>query len=1045
VAKNGSSTGLVRRLTRNLLITIGLLLFVLILDLGLGIAIINNQRSRDDGKAEALQDVDTILTAMLNQETGVRAYVSTTDPVFLDPYNQGRNDFLSAYADLQKSFTIQPNYKTYFKASSDALEVVKQKSDAWYQNFGQQQIQFVQAGGDSLRNARLPARALEGKGYFDQVRSSTSDLKTAVISDYNALQDRVNGFNLTLLIISIVMALGAVIIIWRSFGGFIRKMQTQLDQIMGVTDRLEDGDLTARIENPSNDELGRLATNFNSMAASLESQQNALRQQDIQQSLLVLNNALTTSLALEPMLDQFLLALVNELQLQVGAIYLFNKETELLTLYASQGLDKSQLQTFFSLGEGMSGRVAQTRQPLILDRPDTPEARGFVVKTLMGEALPATLYHLPLAQGDDFFGVISAGTLYPMNEKIRNVLSVITGNLAVAISNSQAYLHIQSQAEELERRQRELQRSNTELSRQRDELSILNSALEQANRTRSQFLSTMSHELRTPLTAIIGFSQLSLRGSEVANLSKRQKSNLERVLKNGQHLLNLVNDVLDIAKIEAGRMDISHSQLELEPFMNSIIEQTQSLATEKGLKFTAKVDDNIGTVETDADKLRQILINLISNAIKFTHTGEVTLTAYLDPDGPEGFKTGKEWIAITVKDTGIGIPLEKQAQIFEEFYQVDNSSTRNYGGTGLGLSIVRKLTELLEGKLKLESQPGAGSSFTILLPRKPTRVQVESLPLRPTLFSPILVGEPDNTVLIASQPTETPNGDTALDQALQASRDLGKKLVVSIDDDQDVVDLIQHALEGTVYHVVGLSEPTRALSIITRLRPYAVTLDVMMPQSNGWQVLQQLKSEPATASIPVIMLSVVADRSAGFVLGANEYLVKPIDRDLLLRTLDRLTRSTDEEVASLELVASGEPGKSGPNENGSRGVKARDVLVVDDEPDIRNVLEQAISEAGYTVRTAAGGLEALRLMSQAQPGVILLDLMMPDMDGFEVLQRIRGNPLTSQIPVVVLTAKILTAQDYERLQRDANQIIQKGSRPLEEILDELQTLLTKAS
>ncbi len=1043
MAKKGSSTGLVRRLSRNLFITIGLLLFALILDLSLGYAIINNQRTRDEQKSSATQNASIILTAMLDQETGIRAYVSTTDPIFLDAYNQGRSDFITSTIALQNSFKAQPNYVTYFKASSDALAVVIQRADAWYQNFGQPQIARVKAGGADLAAARQPGPALEGKTLFDSFRQSLDNLNQTLTADFNGLQDRVNTFNLVLLLITIIVAVGAVIIIWRSFGGFIGKMRLQLDQLMGVTDRLEEGDLSARVENPSSDELGRLGLNFNSMASSLESQQNALRQQDIQQSLLVLNNALTTSLDLEPLLDRFLLTLVNELQLQVGAVYLYNKEAGLLSLTASQGLDRGQLQPYFNLGEGVSGRVAQTRQPLMLTRPDTPEAKGFVVKTLLGEALPATLYHLPLIHGDDLVGVISAGTLYPMNDKIRNVMDVISGNLGVAISNGMAYRHIQSQAEELERRQRELQRNNTELSRQRDELSILNSALEQANRTRSQFLSTMSHELRTPLTAIIGFSQLSLRGSEIANLTNRQKSNLERILKNGQHLLNLVNDVLDIAKIEAGRMDISQSQLELGPFMRSIIEQTQSLATEKRLKFTATVDENIGAVETDADKLRQILINLISNAIKFTQKGEVVLSARLDPEGPEGFKTGQDWVAISVKDSGIGIPLEKQAQIFEEFYQVDNSSTRMYGGTGLGLSIVRKLTELLEGKLKLESQPGAGSTFTILLPRKPTRVRVGPARQRPTLLSPLVAG-PDETVLLTLPQTVPPEDATELDQALQTSRAQGKKLVISIDDDPDVVDLIQHALDGTSYYVVGLSEPTRALSTIMRLRPFAVTLDVMMPQSNGWQVLQQLKSEPVTAAIPVIMLSVVADRSAGFVLGANEYLVKPIDRDLLLHTLDRLTRNSIAEVPAVELAVSGEPGKLAGGENGNHAARARDVLIVDDEPDLRNVLEQAITQAGYMVRTAAGGLEALRLIDQDHPGVILLDLMMPDMDGFEVLQRIRSNPLTSNIPVVVLTAKLLTSQDYDRLQRDANQIIQKGSRPLEEILDELQSLLEKA-
>lgn len=1039
MSKDGSTAGLVRRLSRNLFVTISLLLFALTLSLVMGFLIINNQRTRDDQKAMATHNVDAILRSMLDQETGVRAYVSTTDRVFMEPYNQGRIDYQNAVTALQ-NFVKDPNYKN----SSDALPLVIVRAEAWYKNFAEAQVIRAQRGGADLVEARQPTRALEGKALFDSFRTSVDSLSQAVKLDFNVRQDRVNIFNLVLLGITLVVALGAVLIIWRSFSLFITRLRSQLNQLMTATDRLEAGDLSARVENPADDELGRLGVNFNNMAISLESQQNALKQQDIQESLLVLNNSLTASLDLESLLDEFLLKLIGELQLQVGAIYLYNPDSNLLTLTAAQGIDRRKLQPYFSIGEGFPGRVAQTLQPLSLTRPDIAEAKDFVIKTLLGEVVPASLYHLPLLRGDELIGVLSSGTLYPMSDKSRNVMDVISGNLAVAISNGLAYRHIQIQADELERRQRELQRNNAELSRQRDELSILNSALEQANRTRSQFLSTMSHELRTPLTAIIGFSQLTLRSQEVKNLSPRQKTNLERVLKNGQHLLSLVNDVLDIAKIEAGRMDISHSQLDLDPFLHSIIEQTQSLATEKNLKFTAQVDPAIGMVETDSDKLRQILINLISNAIKFTANGEVAVTAQLAAAEPVGFKTGQEWIAISVRDTGIGIAQEKQNQIFEEFYQVDNSSTRMYGGTGLGLSIVRKLTELLEGKLSLESEPGTGSTFTILLPRQPVKAGLEPIAQRPTLLSAQTEPAVAEAQAVITLPVAS-DIEADLERAVQLSREAGKKLIISIDDDQDVVDLIQHALEGTGYYVVGLSEPTRALSIITRLKPFAVTLDVMMPKSNGWQVLQQLKSEPATVAIPVIMLSVVADRSAGFVLGANEYLVKPIDREILLQTLDRLTRQEAATLAGLAPGVAGNPGKSADKAAGNGTLNhAPDVLVVDDEADIRDVLEQTISEAGYTVRTAAGGQEALRLIEQHQPGVILLDLMMPGMDGFEVLQRIRANPLTNNIPVVVLTAKMLTSQDYDRLQRDANQVIQKGKRPLQELLNELGNLLEKA-
>ena len=546
----------------------------------------------------------------------------------------------------------------------------------------------------------------------------------------------------------------------------------------------------------------------------------------------------------------------------------------------------------------------------------------------------------------------------------------------------------------------------------------------------------MSHELRTPLTAIIGFSQLILRGSEASNFSPKQKSNIERILKNGQHLLGLVNDVLDIAKIEAGRMDVSRSEVAVEPFIVSVIDQTQSLAIQKGLALQYEVAGNVGNSETDAEKLRQILLNLVSNAIKFTEKGSVKIKV----SNLAAVSAGKhgqthDQIAFEVRDTGIGIEPAQQKQIFEEFYQADSTSTRKYGGTGLGLSIVQKLTDLLSGTVELESQPGEGTIFRVILPRRDRAVSSPAdqtdRRLASTYYPPRL-----------APPTLTPSlqARRVINQQAVIAPAKDKRVVLAVDDDPDIVELIHASLENSLYEVVGLSDPTQVLAKVVELRPYAVTLDVMMPGANGWQVLQQLKSNPQTANTPVIMLTIISDRSAGYVLGANDYLVKPIDREVLLKTLDRFIAHQQE-----SLLGSPADGStySRWRASGETAHRPDYVLVVDDEADIRSVLEQTLAEAGFEVKTAAGGLEGLRLVEQAQPSVILLDLMMPDLDGFEVLNRLKASPTTSTIPVIILTAKTLTSEDYERLRWGASRIIQKGSQPLNLLLEELTSILQR--
>jgi len=439
-------------------------------------------------------------------------------------------------------------------------------------------------------------------------------------------------------------------------------------------------------------------------------------------------------------------------------------------------------------------------------------------------------------------------------------------------------------AEDLAIRSRELESTNREIGQQRDELLALNVALEEANQARSQFLSTMSHELRTPLASIIGFSQLLLDDAATADLSQQQQANLERILKNGQHLLGLVSDVLDLEKIEAGHMDLAYSRVDVRDLLTSVVEETQSMAIQRQLVLRAEVEEGVDFLESNAVKLHQILLNLVSNALKFTRQGEVTVSArrlHATDQEPDS-------VAFAVKDSGIGIPAEAQARIFEAFYQVEGGYTRKTGGTGLGLAIVSRLTSLLGGKLELTSIPEQGSIFTVTLPLKSTRQQAgQEMPrLHPARHEQAPTISPSSTEREPTVPHEH-IADTAQREATGEER----SLVLAVDDNPDVFVLLKDALQNTPYTVLGVQDPAKVMEVVQEMHPSAITLDVMMPDLNGWQILHLLKGNPATASIPVVMLTVLSEPTAGYVLGADDYLVKPFKRDMLLNTLQRLITS----------------------------------------------------------------------------------------------------------------------------------------------------------
>jgi CheY-like chemotaxis protein/anti-sigma regulatory factor (Ser/Thr protein kinase) len=435
--------------------------------------------------------------------------------------------------------------------------------------------------------------------------------------------------------------------------------------------------------------------------------------------------------------------------------------------------------------------------------------------------------------------------------------------------------------------------------------------------------------------------------------------------------LTLINDILDLSKIEAGHMEIHPVSFQLEALVDVCLHTLEPMVQSEHIRLVKEIEADLPLLTTDQDKVQQILMNLLGNAVKFTTAGSITVTAR-HHDGE---------ITIAVTDTGIGIPTKALEHIFEEFRQVDSSATRQYGGTGLGLSISRRLAQLLGGDITVQSGFGTGSTFTVMLPRHydatPLVTRVATIPAREESISPL---ESD-------------------------------KIILAIDDDPDVLYLLRENLTEAGYRVVGVTNGEEGLRQARALRPLAITLDILMPHKDGWQLLHELKTDPTTRDIPILVLSIVDNKALGYQLGAFDYLLKPFDREAILAALTRI-----------------------PPQRGR-------LLVVDDDPQVVDLVRQLLEGEPYEVIAAADGQEALEAISHQRPDIVLLDLLMPRLDGFAVIEHLRQDAQYRQLPVIVLTAKTLTAADYALLDQSVRTVIQKRGLDRSTLIEELQGLL----
>lgn len=742
-----------------------------------------------------------------------------------------------------------------------------------------------------------------------------------------------------------------------------RRMVAPIRQLQESAARIGRGELDHRIDIRTGDELEVLAQEFNRAAAQLQDAQRNLEQKveqrtaDLTRSIAELRalgdvvQAVNSSLDLQQVLVTIVTRAVELSQAKEGTIYEYDETAEVFEPRANYGASQAMVEALYEsrirIGDTTVGRCAEARAPVQLSNVEE-DVSYRLRDLLLGEGVRSVLA-VPLLREDRVIGalVVRRAAAGEFPQGVVDLLQTFAAQSVLAIQNARLFREIQEKGEELAA----------------------------ASQHKSKFLANMSHELRTPLNAIIGVTEMLL---EDAHDLKRddEVEPLERVIRAARHLLALINDILDLSKVEAGKMELHLESFPLAPLVEDVLKTIQPLAEKNGNELAANCPADLGTIRADQTRVRQALLNLLSNANKFTERGKVTVSVRRTA-GDAG-----EWITMAVADTGIGMTPEQLGKLFQEFVQADSSTTRKYGGTGLGLAISRRFCQMMGGDITVESEVGRGSTFTVRLPAEVAAAQPAP-------------------VLQSASPAKSP-------APLVASPD-----VLIVDDDPVVRDTTERFLTREGFSVVTADGGKEGLRLARELRPAAITLDVLMPDLDGWTVLAALKGDPALSDIPVILVTIMDEKNRGYALGAAEFMVKPVDRDRLGTILRSIVKTA-----------------------------GRRVLIVDDDDILRRGLMQGLEKDGWKVDEAENGRAALTRLGESVPDAIVLDLMMPEVDGFEFLDMLRHRIEWRTIPVIVVTAKDLTEGDHRRLNGGVERILQKDAPTRDDMLREVSATLS---
>lgn len=1007
---------------------------------------------------QVIIESENVISFLKDAETGQRGYLLTLDRNFLK-YYQGSYDRISSSFNRLLDLT-----------SNDARQQQKLgKVKVLYESRYRQLERVIKMREDqATRNdtTNLHQALIRGKLIMDSLRTVIDQVKA---EENSLLKDRTQKQQLYITYTPILLLFSAIISMLITAFAFVR-IKKDLDKRIAqqkqeqekylettsriavmedITQKIASGDYSVRSDDSRDDELGRISTALNKMVQSLDQTFTELNKRNwLQTGSVKLSDAIRAERNTQKLAGRLIDTLTDYLEAPLGTIYLRDADSlhyQLAGSYATQDVPPT-----IKVGEGLVGQAIESRKMIVIDEVPADYSR---ITSSLGETRPASLVITPLIYADTCIGAIELGMLRKPSPQDIELLNNNQEPLALGINAAMSYLRLQNlleetqaQSEELQAQQVELENINSELEMQtqrlqtseeelrvqQEELQQANSELEergslleeknteiqkkaneleQANRYKSEFLANMSHELRTPLNSILLLSRLLAENME-GNLNSDQTEYARVIQSSGNGLLSLIDEILDLSRIEAGQMKLDYQELILTDLTDELQALFGLMAKEKGLDFSINVGPEVpAALATDRQRLGQILKNLLANALKFTPAGSVTLSINKHP-------LHRDTLSFTVKDTGIGIPPEKQPLIFEAFQQADGSTKRKFGGTGLGLSISRELAKLLGGTISLSSEVDKGSEFTLLVPITGTAA---------------LHANGSDTASVRGPETRfMPEPMPALPQAVSALQYISTLIPAPIPDDRDSItaqDKTILIVEDDPYFARSLLDFARrkgykgivavrgdeGLNLAFTFKPLAILLDIQLPVMSGWEVMDALKANPQTRPIPVHIMSSHKMKNESLLKGAVDFMDKPVGFEQLQQVFEKI-----------EYVLSRSPKK---------------VLIVEDNPMHAKALSYFLETFNIRSELKSSIPEGVDALQHREVDCVILDMGIPDSKAYQMLEEAKKNPGLESLPIIIFTGKSLSMAEELKIRKYADSIIVKTAHSYQRMLDEVSLFL----